>query len=159
VERLHIRHAEPADYAAIVASVDAWWGGRRMADMLPRLFLVHFRETTFVAEREGEIVAFVAGFLSQTFRNEAYIHFAGVHPAFRGRGLGRLLYERFFAAVRAYGRNLVRCVTSPQNRDSIAFHLRLGFSVRPGDRQIEGIPVAPDHDGTGEHRVLLTKTI
>jgi len=78
-----IRHAEPSDYQPIIAVVDDWWGGRRMADMLPKLFFVHFQPTSFVAEHNGRIVGFVIGFVSQTFPEEAYIHFVGVHPEFR----------------------------------------------------------------------------
>lgn len=145
-----IRNAEPADYPRAIAVVDAWWGGRRMADMLPRLFFVHFRETSFVAEENGELAGFLCGFLSQTHPEEAYIHFAGVAPERRGTGLGRELYERFFGAARAAGRSVVRCVTSPVNEGSIAFHRSLGFEAEPGG---EG------YDGPGQDRVLLVKRL
>ncbi|MFZ1881018.1 MAG: GNAT family N-acetyltransferase, partial [Gaiellaceae bacterium] len=85
-----IRHAEPADHARVVAVVDAWWGGRPMAAMLPKLFFVHFRDTSFVADDDGELAAFLCGFRSQTFADEAYIHFVGVDPSRRGSGLGRM---------------------------------------------------------------------
>ena len=48
-----IRNAEPADYARVIGEVDAWWGGRPMAPMLPKLFFVHFRDTSFAAEEDG----------------------------------------------------------------------------------------------------------
>ena len=41
-----IRNADPSDHARVAAVIDAWWGGRRMRDMLPRLFFTHFRETS-----------------------------------------------------------------------------------------------------------------
>jgi len=147
---LTIRNAEPADYSRTIAVVDAWWGGRRMAGMLPRLFFVHFRETSFVAEEDGELEGFLCGFLSQTHPDEAYIHFVGVAPERRGTGLGRDLYERFFIAVRASGRKVVRCVTSPLNEGSIGFHRSLGFDSEPGG---EG------YDGPGQDRVLLVKRL
>lgn len=145
-----VRRAEPADHARVVAVVDDWWGGRRMRDMLPRLFFVHFRETSFVAEDDGRLVAFLVGFLSQTYPDEAYIHFVGVDPAHRGAGLARDLYERFFAAARADGRSVVRCVTSPANEGSIAFHERMGFSIER---------VAENYDGSGESRVLFVRRL
>jgi ribosomal protein S18 acetylase RimI-like enzyme len=145
-----VRHAEPADHARVAQVVDDWWGGRRMHDMLPRLFFVHFRQTSFVAEEEGRLVGFLAGFLSQTHPDEAYIHFVGVDPERRGSGIARDLYERFYAAARADGRSLVRCVTAPVNKGSVAFHERMGFSV-------EG--VAENYDGGGESRVLLVRRI
>jgi ribosomal protein S18 acetylase RimI-like enzyme len=143
-----IRHAEPADYASVIGVIDEWWGGRAMAAMLPKLFFVHFRDTSFVAEADGRVVGFLCGFRSQTFPDEAYIHFVGVAPEQRGGGLGRELYERFFAAVAP--RAVVRAVTSPVNERSVAFHRALGFEV---------VRVDEDYDGCGAPRVLLRKLL
>ncbi|HEU5490577.1 MAG TPA: GNAT family N-acetyltransferase [Gaiellaceae bacterium] len=119
--------------------------------MLPKLFFIHFEGTSFVAEAaDGELLGFVCGFLSQTADNEAYIHFVGVTPDDRGEGLGRTLYEHFFQEVRANGRTVVRCVTSPLNQGSLAFHEALGFEVER---------IAEDYDGPGEDRVLLVKQL
>jgi predicted GNAT superfamily acetyltransferase len=147
---LEIRRAEAADHARVIAVLNGWWGGRDMADMLPRLFFVHFRDTSFVAERGGELAGFLVGFLSPAAPEEAYVHFVGVSPDERGTGLGRLLYERFFELARANGRTRVRCVTSPANTASIAFHTAIGF---------EASPPQPDYDGPGEDRVVLTRAI
>ncbi len=152
-----IRHAEPADHAPIVAVVDAWWGGRRMADMLPKLFFVHFRPTSFVAEADGHLVGFVTGFRSQTHPDQAYIHFVGVDPAWRDAGLGKELYERFLEAVSALGCSEVHCVTSPMNRGSIAFHVALGFEPLAGDSEADGVPFVTNYDGPGESRVRFRK--
>jgi ribosomal protein S18 acetylase RimI-like enzyme len=141
-----IRHAEPSDYARVIEVVDEWWGGRSMAPMLPKLFFVHFRDTSFVAEDDGALAGFLCGFRSQTFDDEAYVHFMGVSPAARGSGLGRALYERFFEAVRP--RTIVRAVTSPVNERSVAFHRAIGFEVERVDE---------DYDGRGEARVLLVR--
>jgi hypothetical protein len=49
---VEIGPAEPGDHARVMAVLEDWWGGRRaMRDLLPRLFFVHFRGTSFVAER------------------------------------------------------------------------------------------------------------
>jgi ribosomal protein S18 acetylase RimI-like enzyme len=143
-----IRHAEPEDYARVIAQVDAWWGGRTMAAMLPKLFFVHFRDTSFAAVDGEHVAGFLCGFRSQTYDDEAYIHFVGIDPQLRGGGLGRALYERFFDAVAP--RRVVRAVTSPQNRGSIAFHEAMGFEVERVDE---------DYDGRGEARVLLRKEL
>jgi ribosomal protein S18 acetylase RimI-like enzyme len=145
-----LRHARPSDYGRVIGRVNVWWGGREMAPMLPRLFFLHFEGTSLVAEEGDELAGFVCGFLSQTAPEEAYIHFVGVAPEHRGGGVGRMLYERFFDEVRDAGRSIVRCVTSPVNEGSVAFHEALGFEV---DR------VAEDYDGPGEDRVLLVKRL
>ncbi len=154
-----IRHADPADYGPIIAVVNAWWGGRPMADMLPKLFFVHFRPTSFVAEAEGRVVGFLAGFRSQTHSAQAYIHFVGVDPAWRRAGVARALYHRFFDAVRELGCSEVHGVTSPVNRRSIRFHASMGFEVLPGDAELDGIPYVADYDGPGESRVRLRKRL
>jgi predicted GNAT superfamily acetyltransferase len=143
-----IRHAEPSDYGRVVSVVDEWWGGRSMAAMLPKLFFVHFRDTSFLAEDDGDLAGFICGFRSQTFADEAYVHFVGVDQASRTAGLGRALYERFFEAVRP--RSIVRAVTSPVNERSVAFHRAIGFEI---DR------VDEDYDGAGESRVLLVRRL
>jgi ribosomal protein S18 acetylase RimI-like enzyme len=139
-----IRPAEPADYGRVIAVIDEWWGGRQMTAMLPKLFFVHFRDTSFVAQDDGALAGFLCGFRSQTFEDEAYVHFVGVDPAQRGSGLGRELYQRFFDAVAP--RSVVRAVTAPTNERSVAFHRAIGFEV---DR------VDEDYDGRGQSRVLL----
>lgn len=148
---IEIRHAKPSDYGRVIGRVNVWWSGRDMAPMLPKLFFLHFEGTSFVAEDEDDdLVGFLCGFLSQTSDDEAYIHFVGVTPDRRGEGVGRSLYERFFDEVRAQGRTVVRCVTSPANQASVSFHQALGFEV---DR------VVADYDGPGEDRVLLVKRV
>jgi ribosomal protein S18 acetylase RimI-like enzyme len=145
---MDLRHAEPADYGRVIEVIDRWWGGREMAAMLPKLFFVHFRDTSFVAEADGELAGFLCGFRSQTFPDEAYVHFVGVHPERRGSGLGRTLYERFFEAVAPC--TIVRAVTAPVNERSVAFHEALGFEVERVD---------DDYDGRGQARVLLRKDL
>lgn len=146
-----LRHAKASDYGRVIGRINVWWGGRDMAPMLPKLFFIHFEGTSFVAEdADGELLGFVCGFLSQTSDEEAYIHFVGVTPEDRGEGLGRALYERFFEEARENGRTLVRCVTSPLNRESLAFHEAMGFEVER---------VVPDYDGPGEDRALLVKQL
>jgi ribosomal protein S18 acetylase RimI-like enzyme len=143
-----IRNAQPADYPRVVAVVDAWWGGRPMAAMLPKLFFIHFQQTSFVADEAEELAGFLCGFRSQTFDDEAYVHFVGVDPGRRGSGLGRQLYARFFEAVAP--RTVIRAVTSPLNVQSVAFHRALGFEVERIDEA---------YDGRGEPRVLLVKRV
>lgn len=139
-----VRPLEPSDYGRVIAVVDDWWGGRQMAAMLPKLFFVHFAGTSFAAEEQGELAGFLCGFRSQTFEDEAYVHFVGVAPAQRGRGIAQALYGRFFEAVAP--RSVVRAVTSPVNRASVAFHTSIGFEVERVDES---------YDGRGEARVLL----
>ena len=146
---VRVRPARPADYDPIAAVVDDWWG-RPILEVLPRLFLDHFHATSLVAEDDDGLAGFLVGFHSPSEPDQAYIHFVGIAPRQRGRGLGRALYEQFFAAAREAGRTRVDAVTSPVNTPSIAFHRAMGFEV--------GGPVA-DHGGPGHPLMTFTRRL
>ena len=155
---LTVRPMEARDYDRLIGPIDDWFG-RRVHDKLPRLFVEHFRDTSIVIEDQGLLVGFLFGFPSPCELDEAYIHFVGVHPGHRRSGIARSMYERFFGLVVAQGRTTVRCITTPLNRASIAFHTALDFEIQPGDGMVEGTPVHLNHDGPGEHRVCFARTI
>ncbi|MGG0465387.1 GNAT family N-acetyltransferase [Priestia aryabhattai] len=129
-----IRLVKGSDYYVISPLINDWWNGRQMSDLLPKLFFDHFKNTSFIVEEEGEITGFLIGFLSQSYSNEAYIHFVGIHPEYRGKGIGKQLYNQFFDVIKQNGRNSVRCVTSPMNKDSIAYHTKMGFEIQQGNK-------------------------
>ncbi|WP_241774639.1 MULTISPECIES: GNAT family N-acetyltransferase [Lysinibacillus] len=130
-----------------------------MSDMLPKLFFDHFTQTSFVAEKDGKLVGFLIGFLSQTHSNEAYIHFVGVHPEYRKHNIGKHLYNMFFNVVKQNNRSIVRCVTSPVNKGSIAYHTKMGFEIEDGDRIVEDLSINTDFDGPNQDRVLFVKKL
>jgi len=154
-----LRNVQPTDYPPIISVIDEWWGWRKVSLMLPHLFFEHFIDTSFVVEEDNRIAAFLVGFFSPSRSEEAYIHFVGVHPMYRKRGFGRLLYERFFSAMRQGQRKVVRCVTSPVNTLSIAFHTRMGFTIEPGEEELNGTGFSPDYDGPGENRVRFVRQV
>jgi ribosomal protein S18 acetylase RimI-like enzyme len=156
---IKIRPLGPSDYQAVIAVINDWWGGRNVRDMIPRLFFTHFTRTSLVAESKGQIAGFLIGFISQSFPDQAYIHFIGIHPGCRKQGLGKDLHRKFYAIVQARGCRSVHCVTSPVNKASIAFHARMGFSIEPGNKIADGIPFTEDYDGPGGDRVLFVKSI
>ena len=146
---LAVRTARPEDFEAIVAVIDDWWGRPASRD-LTRLFLDHFSDTSLIAEHDGELAGFLIGFLSPSKAQEAYIHFAGVAPAWRGAGLARSLYEQFFDRARQDGRTVVKAITSPQNGPSIAFHRAMGFTASD--------PIK-DYDGPSLDRVVFVRSV
>jgi ribosomal protein S18 acetylase RimI-like enzyme len=161
-----VREPTADDHRRVLAVLDDWWGGlggaagsARRASLVPRLFFEHFRDTSMLLERDGELVGFLVGFLSQSRPDEAYIHFVGVAPELRGSGVGAAMYRRFFALARAAGRTRVRSVTSPVNRGSVAFHRAMGFELVPGDLTVDGIPVLRDHDGPGVDLVAFVRRL
>lgn len=156
------RRPTEADYPSIVRVIDDWWGGRKMDVLLPRLWLQHFTGTSWLAETaDGRLAGFLVGFLSPDQADVAYCRMIATNPNHRHRGLGRALYERFFADARADGRRAVRAVTWPGNRASIAFHRALGFEVEagPGSRNLYGTPSQAAYDFDREDRTILVREL
>ena len=152
-----------ADFDYLSPRLDEWWGGRSMSAMLPRLWFKHFSKTSFVARDEGGRPAgLLVGYVQNNDEATAYVHFIGVDPGHRGRGLGRRLYKHFEETIVSVGCSNIEAVTSPSNQQSLAFHEALGFvalepdgsTVLPSDAQ--GVR---DYDGVGESRVLLRKSL
>ncbi|TYS68255.1 GNAT family N-acetyltransferase [Sutcliffiella horikoshii] len=156
---MRIRNIKDEDFLRISTNLNTWWGGRDMVDMLPRLFIHHFKDTSFIIEENGETIGFVIGFISPSNSHQAYIHFVGVNPNARRKSIGRTLYEHFFQAVKEKGCTEVSCVTSPVNTGSINFHKRMGFTMKDGDMVINDIPIHQNYDGLGQDRVVFVKSL
>ena len=156
------RRPVETDHARLVEVVDEWWGGRRMHELLPRLWLQHFTGTSWIAEDAGgTLLGFLVGFMSPDHADEAYVHMIATNPNLRRRGLGRALHDRFAEDARAAGRTRIRAITWPGNRVSVDFHRRLGFQPDdgPGTVPIYGVPAHPDYDGDGQDRAVLVREL
>ena len=158
---VQLRRPTEADHRFLVNSVDDWWGGRKVHMLLPRLWLQHFTGTSWIAEDDDRIVGFLVGFISPDRPDEAYIHMVGTSPNHRGAGLGRMLYERFFADVGERGARTVHAVTWPGNRTSVAFHRAMGFRPAdgPGTQNLYGTPAYADYDADGDDRVAFSREL
>jgi ribosomal protein S18 acetylase RimI-like enzyme len=162
VTGLTFRRPTESDHGPIVDRVDDWWGGRRMHDLLPRLWFQHFTGTSWIAETEtGAIAGFLVGFVSPDRPDEAYVHMVATNPNLRRRGVARELYDRFIVDVRGRGVRRIHAVTWPGNRVSVHAHRALGFSLAtgPGTRPIHGTPAYQDYDAPGEDRAHLVRDI
>lgn len=155
-----IRQMREDDYLRVKHVINDWWGGRQMEDMVPRLFFIHFTNTSFIVEEDGDMIGFLIGFLSQSRTDEAYIHFVGVHPNYRGKGVGRHLYQHFFKRVLADKDYItVSCITSPVNKNSIAFHVNMGFEIKESPIIEDGVYIQKDYDGMELDRVAFRQVI
>ncbi len=159
---LRFRRPTEADHRAIVVLVDEWWGGRRIHDLLPRLWFQHFTGTSWLAETEaGRPVGFLVGFISPDDPSIGYVHMIGTDPNLRRRGLGRELYRRFFADVGRRGVLRVRAITWPGNRISVSFHEGLGFAPidGPGSQNLYGTRAFADYDAPGDDRAIFERLL
>lgn len=159
VHDLTVRNGRPSDHETVISVIPAWWDGRDLSSMVLKVFFVHFNTTTYIAEIDDKLVGFLVGFMSQSEEQVGYIHFMGVHPGYRRSGIGRLLYERFYEACRAQNRSIVKSCTSPVNKLSIGFHLKMGYSIEPGDGMIDGVPVMLNYLGKDNPKVRFIKKL
>ena len=150
------RAAKAEDATAIAAAIDSWWA-RHLQHFVHPLFLERYGDTCLVIEDGGEVVAFLVGMLSQRYPQTADVHFLGVHPGYRKLGLGRQLYERFFALVRARGCTVVTAEHRAPSTSS-----RSPFTAVSASRSRVAISswVDPRHQGlppgTGEDVILFS---
>jgi GNAT superfamily N-acetyltransferase len=159
---VRFRRPLDADHAVLVGHMNEWWGGRKMQQLFPRLWLQHFTGTSWLAEDEaGRPIGFLVGFVSPDHPEVAYVHLIATDPNRRRRGLGRALYERFFEDARARGAARVNAVTWPGNRISVGFHVAMGFKPAsgPGTMNLYGTSAYPDYDADGEDRVVFSRPL
>ncbi|MGH2883766.1 MAG: GNAT family N-acetyltransferase [Solirubrobacteraceae bacterium] len=135
-----------ADFDEIVDRLAAFWGERDLSAMHHPMFIHEFGDSAFLMRDEhGGVAAYLFGFVvpSQAL---AYVHLVAVRDDQRGRGLARMLYERFERLARERGCDRIKAITTPGNAASIAFHRAIGM---------DSVEV-PDYAGTGRTRVVFS---
>ena len=158
-KEMKVRHTDPSDHPKIINVMEDWWNGRDLTYMLPRLFLVHFCNTSFIIEKDKKLIAFLVGFFSPSRKSEGYIHFAGIHPEYGSKGIGAYLYNCFSQICLENKRNIIRACTSPVNKGSIVFHTKIGFEIEKGNAVIDGVQVTLDYNKSNDPKVLFKKAL
>jgi GNAT superfamily N-acetyltransferase len=159
---VQLRRPRDADHGRLVGLLDEWWGGRRLHPLFLRLWFQHFSGTSWIAEdAKGAPIGLLVGFISPDHPDRAYIHLVATSPNHRRRGLGRMLYERFFEDVAGRGVRRVNAVTWPGNRLSLEFHRAMGFTVDdgPGTQRLYGTPAYADYEAEGDDKVVFRRDL
>src|SRR5262245_26116438 len=146
-----------ADYDEIVQVIDRWWGGPTSALAHP-IFFYELGRMARVVESDGHLVGFLFGFVctdpvyvggsagsaasagpapkppvhdgpSAPRAPVGYVHLVGIHPDYRRRGVGKLLYASFEDDCRREGVKELKALTTLGNEASVRFHQALGWSV------------------------------
>lgn len=134
------------DYDHIVQVIDRWWGGPTSALAHP-VFFYELGQCARVVEHDGILVGFLFGFIAPGPPKTGYVHLVGIHPDYRRRGVGKVLYQAFEEECRAQSCALMKAVTTTGNDGSIGFHQATGWEVA----QVE------DYAGPARPRVVFTK--
>ncbi len=132
------RAAEPTDLRAI-ADIDEKLGGvQRLRYWQTRLEIAALRPPwmSLVAEADGRVVGFLFGWVGESefgiATPAAWIDLIGVAPAYRGRGIGQALVERFTGSareLRAIGK--IATLIDLGQADIREFFTQLGFRHGP----------------------------
>lgn len=155
---MHVRRITKDDFDRIVEVIDHWWGGPISTFAHP-IFFYELGDHALVVEQGSEVIGFLLGFLvphgpqvagpSAARSRIGYVHLVGIHPDYRRRGVGRLLYDRFTEECRALRCVGMKAMTTPGHEGSIRFHVAVGWNVQEVD----------DYAGPGRRRIVFTKPL
>src|SRR5262249_52777234 len=145
---MQTRALQKRDYDLIVQVIDRWWGGPTSALAHP-IFFYELGSMARIVEADGIMVGFLLGFIarSSSTGDVGYVHLVGIHPDYRRRSVGRLLYETFEADCKKAGVVRMKAITTLGNEGSQRFHQALGWDMC----EIE------DYAGPGRPRIVFTK--
>ncbi len=136
------------DYDHIVQVIDRWWGGPTNSLAHP-LFFYELGALARVVEHDGMRVGFLFGFVAPGPPKIGYVHLVGIHPDYRRRGVGKVLYQAFEEDCRAEGCESLKAVTMVGNEASIAFHKATGWTGTKVD----------DYAGPARARLVFEKQL
>ena len=143
-----IRGLEKADYDFLVSVLDRWWGGPSGQRAHP-VFFYELGGEGLIAEIDGEVVGFLLGFTAKATPAYGYVHFVGIHPEYRRRGVGQLLYEHFASSLRDANVTQLKAICAVGDDGAVRFHRALGFSVEE----------ITDYAGPGRARIVFRKKL
>jgi GNAT superfamily N-acetyltransferase len=133
-----VRAVEPSDLDAIVTIDEKLTGKARKDYWRTRLDIAALRPPwmSSVAEMDGRVVGFLLGWVGESEFGMpgpvGWIDLVGVDPAYRGRGVGRALVDRFMQGgleLRAVRR--LATLIDLRQADIREFFVRQGFTHGP----------------------------
>jgi predicted GNAT superfamily acetyltransferase len=154
---MRIEKCSKADFDLILTETREFWGSDRTLALHNPILLNEFGNSAFVIRESGKAVAYLFGFLSQT-EPTGYIHLIGVRPSHRRRGFAKALYAEFENFAKSRGCAKLKAITTPTNKDSLAFHKSIGM-LPVGAELADGVPVVRNYSGPGLDRVVMEKRI
>ena len=146
-----------ADFDQIITDIVDFWGHDRVKKLHNPVYFYEFGNTAYVIKEGEKVTGYLLGLFSQT-APVAYVKFISVRSSHRKQGIGRQLYEHFTEYAKTIGYTEIKAVTSPANKDSVAFHKAIGMEP-VGEPDEDGIPVMRDYGGPGIDRVVFTMEI
>ena len=136
-QQARIRPLDELDIGRIV-SIDERIGGRYRPDFWEQRVVYYLRRnpgSSRVAEVDGKVVGFMLGDMrAGEFGLEepsGWIERFGIDPDFRGRDLGKQMFDAIVAHFRAEGATTVRTLVDGKEDSVVGFLKKLGFAPSP----------------------------
>ena len=150
-----ITNCNQADFLQILTEIEDFWGSSRTLSYHHPMFVNEFGNTSFVIKNNGNIIAYLFGFISQT-ELTGYVHLIAVRQSYQNRGLGKQLYRHFIEYLKNLNVHNLKANTTPTNEKSINFHLNIGMQMTGVENENEnGIRVIKDYSGVGHDRIVF----
>ena len=147
---MQTRRITKVDFDRIVEVIDHWWGGP-ISTMAHPIFFYELGDHALIVEQGAEMIGFLLGFIAQSLDEKitGYVHLVGIHPDYRRRGVGRLLYNTFADECRRAKATRMKAITTLGNEGSIRFHIAQGWNAAEVD----------NYAGLGRRRIVFTKIL
>ncbi|APR83653.1 acetyltransferase [Minicystis rosea] len=127
--------------------IDRWWGGPTSALAHP-IFFYELGRLARVVESDNTMVGFLFGFICPDAA-VGYVHLVGIHPDYRRRGVGKVLYASFEEDCRREGVRDLKAITTLGNEASVRFHQALGWTMTETE----------DYAGPGRMRIVFRRSL
>lgn len=145
---MQTRKITKADFDQIVEVIDRWWGGP-IATLAHPIFFYELGDNALVVEEDDRLIGFLLGFIHFKEPKTGYVHLVGIHPEYRRRGVGRVLYAEFTERCRSLGCKRMKAITTPGNEGSIRFHEAVGWRADEDE----------NYAGQGRRRIVFTRDL
>lgn len=145
---MQTRKITKSDFDQIVEVIDRWWGGP-ISTIAHPIFFYELGDNALAAEEDGRLIGFLLGFIHFKEPKTGYVHLVGIHPEYRRRGVGRVLYAEFTERCRSLGCKRMKAITTTGNEGSIQFHEAVGWNAT----EVE------DYAGRGRKRIVFTRDL
>ncbi len=136
-QKARIRPLDELDIGGIVG-IDEKIGGKYRPDFWEQRVVFYLRrdpDASRVAEVDGKVVGFMLGDVrAGEFGLEepsGWIERFGIHPDFRGRDLGKQMFDAIVTHFRAQGATSVRTLVDGKEAGVVGFLNALGFAPSP----------------------------
>jgi ribosomal protein S18 acetylase RimI-like enzyme len=161
VTEIQIRKVEEKDFLRIIDFTNNCAPIPKERNSIYHCLTRFFANTCFVAERQGNIIGHILGWISQVDDKIAYVHNVCIMPEGRRHKIATKLYDRFIKAVKEIGCDQIFLIANAMNDVSINFHRSLGFkpTIEGEKIIINGVETIKDYNGPGEHMVLMRKDL